>query len=150
MNCFAKNLLFCRKYFKITQESLANQIERSQTTIGGWENKVSEPNVDALVKLSEIFSISIDDLVKTDLAAVQVNDLPLLFKNQADVQETVQETVQEIRRKARIYPEFEHPLTLAMEDAPPDQWATFKVLQQMDKKLDELLILSKKKPLNGH
>jgi transcriptional regulator with XRE-family HTH domain len=67
MNYFAENLRFVRKLFDVSQTELALQVNKRQTTVGGWENKVSQPDIDNLIAISEFFGISIDDLVKWDI-----------------------------------------------------------------------------------
>lgn len=85
MNHFATNLTYCRKVFRVTQENLAIQLGRSQSTIGGWENKVSEPNVDALIKISEFFGISIDNIIKVDLVNVNLTEFKEMVKKEGNV-----------------------------------------------------------------
>src|SRR5688500_10568206 len=130
MNYFAKNLTYCRKTFGITQSELAIRLEKSQSTVAGWENKISEPNVESLIKFSQIFGISIDHLTKTDLGngkyiteehiqkfkagknfgKVSGKDNPVFigFDEDRDVQK------------------FE-----VNEDVPVREWATLKILKEI-------------------
>ena len=50
-----------------SQEDLANRVYVSRQTISNWENGKSYPDIKSLVLLSEIFSISIDILIKGDV-----------------------------------------------------------------------------------
>lgn len=149
MNYFAKNFYFCRKILKISQQSLADQLDKSQTTVGGWENKVSEPNVDALIKISEVFGISIDDLIKVDLSTVNPIELPSIIKKMDNVNLNVNQTVNLLRKKSGIYTEFEPPLSVVNEDSQVEQWATLKLLRQIDQKVDQLLLSAGNKPTQG-
>jgi transcriptional regulator with XRE-family HTH domain len=67
MNNFAKNLYHLRKSKNITQHQLAQKMQKANTTIGNWENGLSQPNIEELLILSNIFGISLQDLVETDL-----------------------------------------------------------------------------------
>ena len=51
----------------LSQEELADKVYVSRQTISNWENDKSYPDIKSLVLLSEIFSISLDILVKGDI-----------------------------------------------------------------------------------
>ncbi len=52
---------------KLSQEQLAQRIYVSRQTVSNWENGKSYPDVNSLVLLSEVFSVSVDNLIKGDL-----------------------------------------------------------------------------------
>ncbi|WP_130805305.1 helix-turn-helix domain-containing protein [Senegalia massiliensis] len=56
-----------RKELKISQEKLAEKIYVSRQTISNWENDKNYPDINSLLRLSEIFEISLDILIKGDL-----------------------------------------------------------------------------------
>ena len=66
MNYFAKNLRFIRKQSRITQQELALHVNKGQTTVGNWENEISEPSMDELIIVSNYFGISIADFLLED------------------------------------------------------------------------------------
>lgn len=68
MHFLGKNIRHLRKQFDETQVGLAQVMGKGQTTIGNWENGVSEPNLDELVVLSNFFGTPIDVLLKVDLS----------------------------------------------------------------------------------
>lgn len=70
MNFLGKNIRYIRKQLSKTQSEIASLLKKGQTTIGNWENGISEPNLEELVVLSNYFDISLDTLIKTDLAAM--------------------------------------------------------------------------------
>ena len=51
----------------MSQDELSNRIYVSRQTISNWENDKSYPDVNSLLLLSEIFQISIDQLIKGDI-----------------------------------------------------------------------------------
>ena len=68
MHFLGKNIRYLRKRSLQKQDDLALLVDKGQTTIGNWENGVSEPCLDDLIILSNFFGIPIDTLLKTDLA----------------------------------------------------------------------------------
>ena len=48
----------------LSQETLADKVYVSRQTISNWENDKSYPDIKSLVLLSEIFQISLDNLIK--------------------------------------------------------------------------------------
>ena len=51
---------------KLTQEQVAERLFVSRQTISNWENEKSYPDVVSVVKLSDLYSISLDELLKGD------------------------------------------------------------------------------------
>ena len=49
-----------RKELNLTQEYLAKELNISRQAVSKWEKGLSEPSMDNLVKLSEIFGVDID------------------------------------------------------------------------------------------
>lgn len=62
-----KQIKFYRNKIAMSQEELADRIYVSRQTISNWENDKSYPDIHSLVLLSEVFQISIDELVKGDI-----------------------------------------------------------------------------------
>ena len=62
-----KRLKDYRNLNKMSQEELAEKIYVSRQTISSWENDKSYPDIQSLVLISEVFNISLDDLVKGDI-----------------------------------------------------------------------------------
>lgn len=50
----------------LTQESVAEKIQVSRQTISNWENEKFYPDIIGVIKLSDLYSISLDDLLKGD------------------------------------------------------------------------------------
>jgi transcriptional regulator with XRE-family HTH domain len=72
MHFLGKNLRHLRKQSSKTQSEIASLIQKGQTTIGNWENGISEPSLNELLIVSNYFDISIDTLLKVDLAEAQI------------------------------------------------------------------------------
>jgi transcriptional regulator with XRE-family HTH domain len=76
MHYLGKNMRYLRKQLSKTQSEIASLIKKGQTTIGNWENGISEPNLDELLIISNFFDIPLDTLVKIDLAEVNTPHRP--------------------------------------------------------------------------
>jgi transcriptional regulator with XRE-family HTH domain len=68
MHYLGKNMRYLRKQLSKTQSEIAALIKKGQTTIGNWENGISEPNLDELLIISNFFDMPLDTLIKVDLA----------------------------------------------------------------------------------
>ncbi|MHA4807739.1 helix-turn-helix domain-containing protein [Flavitalea flava] len=68
MQFLGKNIKYLRKNLSENQSTIGSLVKKGQTTIGNWENGISEPNVEELLILSNYFDISLDVLIKVDLA----------------------------------------------------------------------------------
>ena len=61
-----KKIIEMRKNAKLSQEQLAEKLDVTRQTISNWENGKFYPDIDALVKISKCFHISLDDLLSYD------------------------------------------------------------------------------------
>lgn len=59
-----EKIQYLRKKERITQEELAVRLDVTRQAVSRWESDQSVPETDNLVKMSEIFDVSIDYLVK--------------------------------------------------------------------------------------
>lgn len=61
-----------REEFNYTQQDLANKLNCSKSIIGLYENETRKPSMEILIKLSEIFNVSIDYLLgKSDIRNIE-------------------------------------------------------------------------------
>lgn len=61
-----KKLKAARQGSGLTQEQVAECLYVSRQTISNWENEKSYPDIVSVVRLSDLYSISLDDLLKGD------------------------------------------------------------------------------------
>ena len=61
-----KKLKAARQGSGLTQEQVAERLYVSRQTISNWENEKSYPDIVSVVRLSDLYSISLDDLLKGD------------------------------------------------------------------------------------
>lgn len=63
----------------LSQGDLAGMLDVSRQSISKWENNSSVPDLEKIIKLSEVFEISLDELVKGEAVArrtITVTDVP--------------------------------------------------------------------------
>lgn len=65
---FGQNLQFLRKLRnKMTQEELAEKLGVSRQTVSKWETDAVYPEMDKLIEICNLFSCSLDEVVRGDL-----------------------------------------------------------------------------------
>lgn len=138
-NYFAKNLIFLCKKLRITQEQLALQVDKRQSTIGNWKNKVSSPDVEDLIRISQFFDISLDDLVLKDLEHVHLFQSDSGKKIEQKVHQSLHLSVHPTDKKSTNYTPNNIALSTVNEGQETLLWSVLNVLKQMDGKLDLLL-----------
>ena len=71
---FADNLYFLRKRDKITQEDLAEKLNVSRQSVSKWETGEAYPETEKLLVLCDLFNVSLDDLMRGDIAEQKRDD----------------------------------------------------------------------------
>ena len=66
-----KYLSELRKYYKITQDELAGRMGVTRQAVSKWETGATIPDIEILMNLSEIYGISINDILKADLTKIK-------------------------------------------------------------------------------
>lgn len=61
-----KKLREARASAKLTQEQVAERLFVSRQTVSNWENERTYPDIISVVKLSDLYSVSLDELLKGD------------------------------------------------------------------------------------
>lgn len=86
-NYFPDNLKFLRTQKGMTQEELAQKLDKDYSTIGKWELGQRNPVMADIIKLSDFFNISMQDLVEKDLRIKKKNfdELEVLFDKHKDI-----------------------------------------------------------------
>ena len=63
-----------RKRNSLSQDDFANMFHVSRQTISNWENGKSYPDLEMIIKISNYFKISVDELLKNDTKIVEKID----------------------------------------------------------------------------
>ena len=64
---FSTNIAVLRKRRKVSQEDLSSSLDIPRSTWSGYERGIAQPNFETLIKISEYFSVSIDNILVPDL-----------------------------------------------------------------------------------
>ena len=67
-----------RKEKNITQEQLADKLHITNRAISKWENGLSVPDADLLIRLSEILEVSVSDLLGTNIEEKEADEIKSL------------------------------------------------------------------------
>lgn len=68
----ADKIIFLRKKSGWSQEELAEQLDVSRQSVSKWESGASVPDLDKIVRLSEIFGVSTDYLIKDEIEEAEI------------------------------------------------------------------------------
>ncbi|WEV70529.1 helix-turn-helix transcriptional regulator [Lactobacillus sp. ESL0785] len=63
---FGEHLKQARLDKKLTQEQVAQEFAITRQTLSNWENEKSYPDINSLIKLSDYYQLSLDELLKED------------------------------------------------------------------------------------
>jgi len=72
-----------REEMRWTQKELAERISNVQRNISNWESGASEPDCETILKLAELFDVSIDELFGREYsprAASDTDDITELYR----------------------------------------------------------------------
>ena len=68
---FGSKIRQYRVQANLSQEELSERVYVSRQTISNWENEKSCSDVKSLILLSEIFHVSLDQLIKGDIESMK-------------------------------------------------------------------------------
>jgi transcriptional regulator with XRE-family HTH domain len=70
-----KNLKYLRKLRGWTQEEFATKLGIKRSLVGAYEEERAEPRIDIIEIISDLFKVTLDDLLRKDLSEVKGNYL---------------------------------------------------------------------------
>ncbi|RJE72715.1 MULTISPECIES: helix-turn-helix domain-containing protein [Reichenbachiella] len=70
-----ENIKFLRKNFGYTQETFANAIGIKRSLVGAYEEGRADPRLNNLLRMSELFNVSVDTLISKDVSKLSDEDL---------------------------------------------------------------------------
>lgn len=77
-----------RKYYKITQDELAGRIGVTRQAVSKWETGMTIPDIEVLLKLSEIYGIAINDILKADSSKINFQK-NIVFPNEEKKEKSI-------------------------------------------------------------
>lgn len=72
---FTSNIKFLRKRRSRTQDDVASALNLKRSTLSGYENGIAQPGIEILISFSGYYNMSIDTLLKVDLAKLSESQL---------------------------------------------------------------------------
>ena len=76
-----KQINAMRKENNLSQDEFAEIFNVTRQTVSNWENEKSYPDLETIMRISDYFKISVDDMLKNDKAAVKKIDSERKKKN---------------------------------------------------------------------
>src|SRR5690606_33247032 len=91
MSALAANLKELRESKNLTQLDIGNYLEMSRVGYSKYERGTAEPNIASLIKLADLYNITIDELVGRSVPAesIQLRDI----QKQKEIKEQVKSIV---------------------------------------------------------
>ena len=65
-NGLAKNIVYYRRKKGLSQEKVSEYMGVSRQAVTKWENDISRPSSDNLIKLAQLFGVSVDTLLNNE------------------------------------------------------------------------------------
>ena len=65
----------------MTQKDIAKYLNIDYTTLGRYENGLTEPNIETLIKLADLFHTSVDNLIRDNKDEISNNQHPRYSDN---------------------------------------------------------------------
>ena len=75
MSIVSQNIKFLRKKSRLTQEQMAQKIGIKRSLLGAYEEGRADPRLNNLLKISEIFSVSVDSMISKDITSMTDDQL---------------------------------------------------------------------------
>ncbi|RAJ11017.1 transcriptional regulator with XRE-family HTH domain [Chitinophaga skermanii] len=75
MSTVCRNLKYLRKQKGWTQQEFADKLNIKRSLLGAYEEERAEPRTEVLEQVSDMFRVSIDDLLRRDLSTAKENYL---------------------------------------------------------------------------
>ena len=72
---FNSNIKLLRRRKNRTQDEVAGQLQIKRSTLSGYENRVAQPSIEALMQFSDYYRIAVDTLLKVDLSKLSETQL---------------------------------------------------------------------------
>lgn len=87
---FGEKLQELRKQKGLSQEALAQELSVSRQSVSKWENNETYPEMDKLIKISDLFQVSLDYLIKENDEEVKQERSKKYFMSSQHIEEYIQ------------------------------------------------------------
>ena len=86
---FSDTLKKLREKNKLTQEQLAEKLMISKATVSHYEQGINKPNLDTIIKLAEIFDVSVDYLLGRTSVSTPFSSLKKSFTSEISLDDFI-------------------------------------------------------------
>lgn len=87
---FGEKLQELRKQKGLSQETLAQELSVSRQSVSKWENNETYPEMDKMIKISDLFQVSLDYLIKENDEEVKQEETKKYFMSSNRIEEYIQ------------------------------------------------------------
>ena len=77
-NIISKYLQLLRKKHNYTQDELAKRLDISRQAVSKWETGTAIPDLEALLKISKLYGITINDILEPNIPTKKITDFEQL------------------------------------------------------------------------
>ena len=71
MMTFNEKLKECREEAGLSQNDIAERLSITRQAISKWERGVNEPDIETIVRLADMYNVTIDQLLREDFSIVK-------------------------------------------------------------------------------
>ena len=115
MNVLSEKLKLLRKKKDLTQEQLADYMGVSPQAVSRWETGVTSPDISALPMLSDLFEITVDELLGVNEAEKQKEIAAIITEAENQINRMITEgPILKLREVLNKYPNNDRLLTCLM------------------------------------
>ncbi|MDR0840771.1 MAG: helix-turn-helix domain-containing protein [Christensenellaceae bacterium] len=68
---FHEKLKQCRNENKLSQETVAENLNVTRQAVSKWERGINEPDIETIVRLCDMYNVPIDQLLREDMSIVK-------------------------------------------------------------------------------
>lgn len=141
MSLFGKNIKKIRSIRGLTQVQLAEMLEVSRGVVSSYEEGRAEPKIETIIKTAELFSISIDHLLKTTLTVNQLSKfvLPEAVKTKANKANNISKLISDFNQ---LNPQYQFVMRKTIQEVAPN-WVHYEgyFIVQSPPKHEEIFVI---------
>ena len=68
---FHEKIRQCREENELSQDNIAERLHVSRQAVSKWERGINQPDIETIVRLSDIFGVTVDQLLRSDMIIVR-------------------------------------------------------------------------------
>lgn len=122
-----ENIAKYRKEAKLTQQQLGNMVGVNFKTVSKWELNQNEPDIETIIKMSNLFHVSVDKLLGNSLENIHnEEEKEKSFQNKIDDMETKLENLEKnVQKMEDLHNSFNNMIQKEKKDSKKNQHIVF-------------------------